>query len=548
MATYYINPLAAPAGDGLTRATAFQAFTNLPVLAAGDIVNLKPGSTITLAGTYTFNASGSSGNPIIIRTDPDESGAKAVVRPSSQSAIALAYTSRSDITTENVAVEGLPDWTGKDSVGFYINGGGNRLTFTGCDARFVGKGFSLDAGFARSGLTFTNCSATYCIEDGFRWWSSATTNTWSNITIQGGNYSYNGTGKLSNGSGIIFYIYLTTHTTQILQNVTIDSVVASFNNRAGISVQDEQYTLLLPELSTTPPTRNIQGVVIRNNETNYNQDSGIILDCAVASATLPLLIENNDAHYNGKGITRGAIWTAANLNPIIQWNRISHTFSNGTTVGDGQGIFDDMWNDGCICRWNIITNGEFQASFNPEYTAYGIGIYRCANSTHYGNLIVNCRYGYIIGTPQFATAPTFTNIRVFNNTFVNIDKSGIIIWFYTPAGSVELKNNAFMGSNYAISAEGTAAGTSQTIANNYSSGSLNQDTGSRITPGGVIFSSTPILNKYYRPVAGSSVIGAGQFLGIRPDLNTSTYQILPSAGAYEYVRPRTITTTRALRT
>lgn len=539
MARYFINPSAAQGGDGLSRATAFQALTSLPTLAAGDIVDFEPGSDLTLAGTYTINASGSASNPIRFRTNPDVSGPKAIIRPATQSSIALSYTSRSYINTENIVVEGYESWTSRDSIGFYINGGGNGLTFTGCEAKYVGKGFNLDAGFNRNVLNFIDCKATFCQEDGFRWWSSANANTWSNITIRGGEYSNNGRAGAANGSGIIFYIYNTAHTSQILRDVVIEYVVASNNTRTGASAQDEQYSIVKTEANTTPPTRNIQGFVVRRSKFFNNGDSAIAVMCAAPSANNPLVIERNEARYNGKNITRGAIWTGACLNVIVQRNVVSHTYTNGTTVGDGQGIFDDMWNDGSIVRWNRVSDGQFNPLINPEYSSYGIGIYRTSNSLHYGNVIERCRYGYVIGKPQNSTAPSMSNIRVFNNTIVDCTKDGVAIWFYVPSGALSIKSNVFSGCDYAVRAESPAAGM-QTISSNYVFGSRLGNSGSNVSSAGLYFGTDPLLNAYYRPLANSPLIAAGAPLDAYPLLDAAgnKFNRVPTIGAFEYVRPR----------
>jgi len=58
----------------------------------------------------------------------------------------------------------------------------------------------------------------------------------------------------------------------------------------------------------------------------------------------------------------------------------------------------------------------------------------------------------------------------------------------------------------------------------------------------------PLLSSAYRPLPGSPLIGAGEFLGNLQDKNSTTYQNPPSIGAYEYVRPRTAASTRTMRT
>jgi len=546
MATFYIDPNRQVDGDG-SETNPFITLASLPTLSAGDVINLKPGSTLYLSSGYTFTGSGTLGNPIIFRTDPSDSLNKATIKITTTSLKALSYTSRSYITTENIIITGEKDWLVQTSNAFFINGAGNGLIFNNCDAQYVAVGFVGTGGFNRNGITLNNCTATYCTEDGVRMWPGTTNTTWENISIIGGTFSNNGTAKGGNGSGIIFYKYEASYEPQIFKNVLIDSVVCNYNYVHGIALIDAyQYPILGEAANTTPPSHKYNGLIVRNCISSYNGGGGITLSCISPSDTFPLLIENNTCWYNSWNTTLGSIWTGACLTPVIQKNNIQFTRSNGTTVGDGEGIFDDQWNEGAIVRWNIVANGVFNTAQNPEYTAYGIGIYRSTKGKHYGNIIINCRYGYIIGQVPTATHPVMEDILVSNNTFISTKKKGIALWAALPSSCVTIVNNCFIDCESPMEAHSAQAGT-QTISNNWSYLASIESDGANIPDGGNLFSAVPLVNNNYAPLTGSSLIAAGTYTEGFKDFNEVLFQNPPSVGAFEYVRPRTAATTRTMR-
>jgi len=111
-----------------------------------------------------------------------------------------------------------------------------------------------------------------------------------------------------------------------------------------------------------------------------------------------------------------------------------------------------------VVAFNYISSNVFRP-FNPDYASYGIGIYRSNNSLHIGNVIHNCRYGYIIGTVVGSTAPVMTNIIIENNTLINVEKIAFSIWTEVPSNSLTIRKNVILQATQDVEAFTGLAGT-----------------------------------------------------------------------------------------
>jgi hypothetical protein len=464
MAVYYVNLSAASNGGGSSREDPYNALSALPTLGAGDIVELEPGSYQVMSGTYTVSGSGTTGNPITIRSNPLVAGPKPILRVSAEAGIGVVATSRSHIVFENIAIVGDSAWTSQDTVGLRLNGALTNIVLNGVDVRYAR--FDLGGGFATNGVVFNSCSATDCRSDGLRWFSGSGTYLWQNILILGGEYSRNGLALGANGAGISFFIQ-SGHTGTSVNNLVIQNTTVKDNYRAGISANDGAvaWATLIAAGNTTPPAKRFSGVVVKHNTVQNNGGAGITVLGAQPSTSFPVEIAYNTVEDNGANTTLGNIWTGGCLRPLIEHNVCRRAKTNGTVIGDGQGVFDDQWNDGAIVRYNLIEDNVYNAAVNPEYSAYGIGIYRCSNSKHYSNVIKNCRHGFVIGYVASATAPVMENIVVTNNTIINTDRFAISIWSDTPSDSLSIKNNLFLQGLQDIEAQSAGAGT-QTYTKN----------------------------------------------------------------------------------
>lgn len=523
MTIHWINLSAAVNGTG-TELSPYNSFASLPALSAGDVVKVEGAGT--MSAEYAFAASGSSGNPIVFEAkDPSN---KPVIRPASATTHGIRITSRNWITLRNLRMEGTDAYmAGSISCrGFFVNGACSNIVFDGLEGTKLSVGIRLDGGFSTSNITITNCEMFGNGSSGLEWFSGSGTYTWTGIHVEGGRYENNGLKGAASGQGVVMFIQ-PGHTTSTLENVEIINIRATKNNRDGISLRDGAVALG----GSTPP-RQIHGVRINHNTVLDNGGSGITLLGAQASGSILVEILSNYCDGNGSTTTNGNIWTAGNLEPEIAYNWCRKAYSNGTVVGDGQGIFDDHWNDGAWVHHNLIQDNIFQ-DFNPEWSAYGIGIYRCLNSLHEENIIDGCRYGFVIGEIASTPGPTMTGIVVKHNTITNTTKAGFSLWFYLPASCLTLSNNLIDGCLNAMEAQSVGAGT-QTFVDNIAFNSTLQTTPS-ITGGVTFEAGSAQLRADYAP-KNAAAYGAGTFLG-GTDFHGLAHPNPPTVGAVEYQEP-----------
>ena len=532
MASYWIDLLASGGGAG-TEFSPWNSTASLPALVAGDVVNIRGEGAVQ----YTLSGSGSAGAPITIRKDPS-SQVKPLLHPVAQGAKVFTAVSRSHIRFEDFDVEAPPEWTSADTAAVFINGAGASNHIVRVRARRAR--FDFAGGFNRTDTLLDQCEATDCVSDGIRWFSGTGTYAWDGFRVIGGVYSRNGRGQGANGSGISLLIQ-NGHTASELKNVSIVGALVEDNFRYGVAVQDTSvaWPTLIAVGNTTPPNRQVKGAVVRGNTIRRNGDAGISLTAVQPSDVLHVGASGNLCEDNSARSTIGNIWTGGCLKPIISFNGCYRAYTNGTTVGDGQGIFDDQWNDGALVFGNEIADNVFQA-FNPEYSAYGIGIFRCANSRHWANVIRGCRHGFYIGTVTGAAAPLMTNIQVDGNTVADFSQTAFVLVAATPAGALAIRNNLMLRGARDIEAQSASAG-GQTFASNYAASVAQKYMGNGIGAAAVDHSLSEaqmLLSAGHRPLPGSPLIGAGLHLGYARDATGAMRWNPPTIGAYEYVRPR----------
>jgi hypothetical protein len=503
MATYYVDLSFPTNGTGASFADPFNAFNSLPALSGGDVIEIRGG---TMLSTYSVANSGTAGNPITFRGDTTSLIPPTIVL-ATQGANNISLASRSYITWENVKFEGQISWTNQNTVSIFMGGGGSNIILNNVTSKYAR--FELAGGFNYSNIQLINCSITDCRAEAFRAFSTIATYIHSNITFDGCYMARNGLAGGSNGGGISFLIQ-DTHINCNYDNITIKNCVIENNNRAGISINGTgvAWATLIATGNTTPPNQRYRGVTIENNKIKRCGGAGITILGAKSSTLTNVRVSKNIIEDCGFNTTIGGIWTGACLNTVIEYNTIRRSLTNGTVVGDGQGIFDDQWNDGCIVRYNRIENNVFQI-FNPFYSSYGIGIYRSANGWHYNNFITGCRQGFFIGYVSGATAPTMSGIIIENNTIVNSTNFVFSLTFGTPASACTIRNNFALGATQDVEAQSGAAGN-QTFVNNIA---INVDVkyvGNNV-PSDAFNHTYPVTNCYLNgiPSVGSILLTSG---------------------------------------
>lgn len=513
MATFYVDLSKTTNGAGGSWGDAFNTFTSLPAMSGGDIVEIRGG---IMPSIYTLASSGSVGNPIIFRGDPTASELQTIYL-ATEGINNIVLSSRSNIVWENLKVEGNLSWTNQSTVAFVLGGAMSNIIFRNVHCRAARV--EVSPGFAITNVQFLNSSITDCRSDGFRSFSSIATYVHSNFLFDNCILSRNGLAQGANGAGISFLVQ-DTHVNCNIDNIIIRNCIIEDNFRAGIAINGTgiSWSTIIAAGNTTPPDQRYRGIVIENNQIRRNGGAGITILGGKGSSENNVNIKNNIVEDCGRNTTIGGIWTGGCLNTIIEYNTIRRSISNGTIVGDGQGIFDDQWNDGAIVRYNVIENNIFQP-FNPFYTAYGIGVFRCSNSKHYGNIILGCRQGYFIGYVTGATAPVMSGIVIENNTIINSTNFVFSINAATPAAALTIRNNFVLNAAQDVEAQSGTAGN-QTMGTNVAVGVPTKYTGNNVPVNAFDHTQpTTIYTGNGVPTAGSMLLTSGSVSTFLRDIN-----------------------------
>lgn len=223
-------------------------------------------------------------------------------------------------------------------------------------------------------------------------------------------------------------------------------------------------------------------------------------DCiAVATACTFLWIHNNYLDHTNKGTKQCIIQDGGSVGYAI----IENNFCNGYFKADGE-------HTGIYCS----LPGEIRKNY---VKTWGSGIFQnvTAGMRISGNLVIQGG-GRASNGAIHSTASS--NWKVFNNTIVRLDigtdVSDAAIRNTNSDASIEIKNN---------------------IINNF--------TTSILKGAASVESNNEInlpLSSFYFVLPSSSAIAAGAYLGSLQDNNSTTYWNLPTIGAFEYIRPRTM--------
>ncbi len=529
MATYYIDLSATSNGDG-TEGTPYNALASLPTLSAGDIVKLKRGSSQKMSAKYTVSGSGTVAAWIVF--EDYGTGELPTLEAVNDTSGCIDVVGRSYVLIKNIKFVGQPTSLNQNSYGVLFNGGGAYNYIDGCVFEYLGIGINLSGGFSKTNVKISNTQCSYCNADGIRFWSGSGTYVWDTIDFLNCTLSFNGRAGGANGNGLNGFIQ-SGHTGTQFRNITVKNCLINNNGRDGIGFVNESvaWTTLIAAGNTTPPTTLFQGVLIEGCIVEKNKECGITIQGATFGTKVPLLINNNQVKYNSQLTTIGNIWTGGCIAGAIVHNVCIGAYTSGTVVGDGQGIFDDQWNDRMIVAFNYISSNIFRPP-NPEYSAYGIGIYRATNSLHVGNVIQNCRYGYVIGTVEGSTAPVMANIIIEHNTFIDIEKIAFSIWTEVPSNSLTIRKNVILRAPRDVEAFTGLAGT-QSWSQNFAYQVTTKYTGNNV--GSSAWDHTKPLTDITKdgvPTTTGNLYRTGTYTGRLTNINGTFYNP-PSIGAYE---------------
>jgi len=170
------------------------------------------------------------------------------------------------------------------------------------------------------------------------------------------------------------------------------------------------------------------------------------------------------------------------------------------------------------------------------------------NHQYFDKVGIGLDRGVVGGTVQ--SCYTFNNLGsgVEINQASNVSVIGCVsknnaqgIYFSTTEGTLNANQNTSNDINYGVRVERLYIGDTVNIKNNLLLSPTDVYTA---TINGTVTeltnATTGETNMFLRPVVGSSLISAGTYLGSLQDNNNTTYWNLPSIGAYEYIRPRTM--------
>lgn len=177
------------------------------------------------------------------------------------------------------------------------------------------------------------------------------------------------------------------------------------------------------------------------------------------------------------------------------------------------------------------------------------------NHQHFDKVGIGLDRGVVGGTVQ--SCYTFNNLGsgVEINQASNVSVIGCVsknnaqgIYFSTTEGTSNAYQNTSNDINYSVRVERLYTGDTVNIKNNFFLSPLDVYTATITgTVTELTNATTGETNMFLRPIAGSSLISEGMFLGSLQDKNSTTYLVPPTIGAFEYIRPKTISSTRTMR-
>jgi len=255
--------------------------------------------------------------------------------------------------------------------------------------------------------------------------------------------------------------------------------------------------------------------------------------------------------------SQGAIYLQARspgFRPQIHDNYISDVnYGTPNKTFDGCAIYTETGSDNADIYSNTIENCyvAFQDNSGRSTNWYSNIIKNCWSairvSDQNNNNTINfkfnnnvCLVGNLKLTPKFGTGHLDNGVRVYKETG-------------DPA-TLEIKNNIFLHDSFSAKA---AILTPQVSWNgsldnnlylNFPSFARQEFSPFNVEPASGILTEDPLIFLDGRPKEGSPLIHVGLLINNNKDFNKNSFYSPPSIGAFEYIYPRTMTTTRELRT
>jgi hypothetical protein len=400
-ATWYVRPSGGSYGaeDGTSYVDAWDGFTNITWGVGGVIA----GDSLYVCGTHSeylaIGASGSSGNPIIIRGD--YSGDAGIINVAGAISVCLSINSYSYITVDgldlrNATTRMLFVRSQTTSINNFVI---QNCSFTG-NSGGIGLQLYCESTYNLSDVTISNCTFDTLDDDGIRF--------------------YFGT---ADGTGLIYTI--------TIEDCTFASIANAGAACRGIFIEFSNIANALTA------NRLPYGLTIRNNTFNQINKSAIELSCKDTASNL---ITNNtitDAGY-GNNYKTNAVQLLGCKDITVEYNEISNT---GTTAeaGDGNAIIFDYANsdvnyltEDSIARYNYCHDNDVA---DPTCGA-GVSFFRAKNCQAYYNLCVNNTRGMRVDSDAGGGC---TGNVIYNNTLVGNDDDGLE--FMTNAQTTTVTNN-----------------------------------------------------------------------------------------------------------
>lgn len=542
MATYYIDPSQSSNGIG-TFASPFNSYPTS--LNYGDIVLFKENTTIRGGWTLpTISGVGSVTNKLYIGTYSATSGE--VLTDKKRQAIIFAANNQDGILI-----------SGKDFVtvsNLYLKG---TRDFPCAGVRALNSSY----------VTVENCTT----ESSDSLVGGCYGIRFDNATGSGGprtNWTINNnTVKKTTGNAGIHCVWSST-SGEYVSNIIISNNTV-FGNPKSIAGTVNDGIALIGRATTFYTDRaglTAKGVLVTNNTVIGTHAYGFKLSGISSNNNIPNLFSGNRAINIGDFQTdMHCMWFAACDLFIVENNYVngSNAFI-GQNFGTGVGIFIDKpvsdfdGSTNFIVRRNTCLNTGRASTKNSEVGGAGILVFLSSNHVIESNFISNCSNG-IVTIGWYGTGNKTSNVTIQNNTVVNSKYSNYYIC--KASDKISLYNNLSVGSNqgYYIENIGSTPITSYVEENNLAWGALTYNwcggddptalspTISTRTPSISNLTSNPLLNKFFVPTSLSPCINSGTFRGTIQDNNSNTYWNLPTIGAFEYIRPKSIIFTRNMK-
>lgn len=549
MATFYVNPVSPINGDG-SESSPYNAIP-ANTFTSGNTWKIKSGTTLNLGSTqHTIesNVSISSygdGNTLPIITG--------------NASNMLMIFSNDNVNIENVILQRLGSVGGN---GINI-GGGAAQNFSAQHCKFIGFGNHIYADKAQSLLLLDNdfIGGTIGIQASARDGINCT--DWQ---IKQNRFNSNGTDILLRVSES------TTYTAGSFINLEISENTFENSSLTAIQLNSAAY-VFTGEISVTGPSTIVRSInwpswpvgsqIFLTNFSN-NANFGLFTVASISGTTLTV---NETSLINESSSSGKQVWlwrsdrmfdTVVIYNNIIQQtgatpvlvdtvfrgniynNTIKSCIIAGvgaagietgnceeiriekntiidmrTNVFDGMGIFLDN-----AVRNSVVIQNQIQDCLGAtnDNSGAGVAVFNCIDNEIHSNIVSNCKRGVWIG------GSGTSNNNIINNTFASCG-IGVRINSSPVSLSNSIQNNVILNCT-----TGVSSNSSQIMTNN-SEGSF----------------SSLNLKQNYQPKEGSSLISSGLFLNVYADKKTNSFWNPPSIGAFEYIRPKTITSTRTMR-